>query len=98
MRRPAAKCRSRASALVSGLRWRAPATQGEGTVEISARNQLSGTVQAIKTGAVMAEIIVNVDAGTVAAVITDSSREQLSLNEGDQVTVIIKATEVMIGK
>jgi len=67
-------------------------------VEISARNQLSGTVQAIKTGAVMAEIIVNVDAGTVAAVITDSSREQLSLNEGDQVTVIIKATEVMIGK
>ncbi|HKD88445.1 MAG TPA: TOBE domain-containing protein [Streptosporangiaceae bacterium] len=67
-------------------------------MEISARNQLSGTVQAIKTGAVMAEIIVNVDAGTVAAVVTDSSREQLGLKEGDQVTVIIKATEVMIGK
>ena len=67
-------------------------------MEISARNQLTGTVQAIKAGAVMAEIVVNVDAGTVAAVITDSSREQLSLREGDQVTVIIKATEVMIGK
>jgi molybdopterin-binding protein len=67
-------------------------------MEISARNQLTGTVQSIKTGAVMAEVIVNVDAGTVAAVITDSSREHLSLKEGDQVTVVIKATEVMIAK
>jgi molybdopterin-binding protein len=67
-------------------------------VEISARNQLTGTVQAVKTGAVMAEIVVNVDAGTIAAAITDSSREHLNLQEGDQVTVIIKATEVMIGK
>jgi molybdopterin-binding protein len=67
-------------------------------MEISARNQLTGTVQSIKTGAVMAEIVVNVDAGTVAAVITDSSREQLNLAEGDRVTVVIKATEVMIAK
>jgi len=41
---------------------------------------------------------VNVDAGTVAAVITDSSREHLNLAEGDRVTVVIKATEVMIAK
>ena len=67
-------------------------------MEISARNQLTGTVQSIKAGAVMAEIVVNVDAGTVAAVITDSSREHLNLHEGDQVTVVIKATEVMIAK
>ncbi len=67
-------------------------------MEVSARNQLNGTVQSIKTGAVMAEIIVNVDAGTVAAVITDSSREHLNLHEGDQVQVVIKATEVMIAK
>ncbi len=46
----------------------------------------------------MAEIVVNVDAGTVAAVITDSSREHLNLAEGDRVTVVIKATEVMIAK
>jgi molybdopterin-binding protein len=67
-------------------------------MEISARNQLNGTVQSIKTGAVMAEIVVNVDAGAVAAVITDSSREHLNLKEGDQVKVVIKATEVMIAK
>jgi len=67
-------------------------------LEISARNQLTGTVQSVKSGAVMAEIVVNIDAGTIAAVITDSSREHLNLQDGDQVTVIIKATEVMIGK
>jgi molybdate transport system regulatory protein len=63
---------------------------------ISARNQLQGTVQSVKSGAVMAEITVGVEAGAVIAAITDASRERLNLKEGDQVTVIIKATEVMI--
>jgi molybdopterin-binding protein len=63
---------------------------------LSARNQLRGTVENVKTGAVMAEITVNVEAGPVIAAITDSSRERLDLKEGDQVTVVIKATEVMI--
>jgi molybdopterin-binding protein len=67
-------------------------------MDISARNQLTGTVQSVKTGSVMAEIVVSVGAGTIAAVITDSSREHLNLREGDQVTVVIKATEVMIAK
>jgi molybdopterin-binding protein len=34
----------------------------------------------------------------VTAAITDSSRERLGLKEGDQVYVVIKATEVMIAK
>jgi molybdate transport system regulatory protein len=65
-------------------------------MELSARNQLKGTVKAVKSGAVMAEITVNVDAAAVTAAITDSSRERLNLKEGDQVAVIITATEVMI--
>jgi molybdopterin-binding protein len=65
-------------------------------MEISARNQLSGTVQNVKSGTVMAEISVSVDAGQITAAITDSSRERLGLKNGDQVSVIIKATEVMI--
>jgi molybdopterin-binding protein len=67
-------------------------------MEISARNQMQGTVQSVKSGSVMAEITVNIEAGNIAAVITDSSREHLNLKEGDQVTVVIKATEVMIAK
>jgi molybdopterin-binding protein len=46
----------------------------------------------------MAEITVNIDASTVTAAITDASRERLNLKAGDQVTVVIKSTEVMIAK
>jgi len=67
-------------------------------MELSAHNQLSGTITGVKSGAVMAEITVSIDPGLVTAVITDSSRERLNLTEGDHVTVVIKSTEVMIGK
>ena len=67
-------------------------------MELSARNQLRGTVKGVRTGQVMAEITVEVEAGSVVAAITDSSRERLNLQEGDQVTVIVKSTEVLIGK
>jgi molybdopterin-binding protein len=65
-------------------------------MELSARNQLKGTVKGIKSGAVMAEVTVEVKPGSVTAAITDSSRDRLGLKEGDEVAVIIKATEVMI--
>ena len=65
-------------------------------MQLSARNQLSGTVQTVKSGAVMAEVTVSVEAGLITAAITDTSRERLNLKEGDSVAVIIKATEVMI--
>jgi molybdopterin-binding protein len=65
-------------------------------MQLSARNQLNGTVKSVKSGAVMAEVTVSVQAGEITAAITDSSRERLDLKDGDQVSVIIKATEVMI--
>lgn len=68
-------------------------------MELSARNQLSGTVTAIKLGGVMAEITVDLAGGQqIVSVITRTSAEHLQLKEGDQVTVIIKSTEVMLGK
>jgi molybdopterin-binding protein len=67
-------------------------------MKISARNQLAGTVTATTVGAVMAEVVVDVDAATVVAAITKGSLESLDIKKGDKVTVIIKATEVIIGK
>jgi len=67
-------------------------------MELSARNQLKGRVTRVKSGTVMAEVEVAVEGGTVVAAITDSSSRRLNLAEGDEVTVIIKSTEVMIGK
>ena len=67
-------------------------------MQISARNQLKGQVTRVKSGAVMAEVEVKVKAGKVVAAITDGSIKRLKLKAGDKVTVIIKATEVLIGK
>jgi molybdate transport system regulatory protein len=67
-------------------------------MELSARNQLKGEVIGVKAGAVMAEVEVRIEAGDVVAAITDSSRQRLGLRAGDRVMVIIKSTEVMIGK
>ena len=67
-------------------------------MELSARNQLKGQVVRVKSGAVMAEVEVTIKAGRVVAAITDGSLKRMKLKAGDKVTVIIKATEVLIGK
>jgi len=65
---------------------------------ISARNQLKGTVRSVKLGNIMAEVVVDVAGGEVVSAITRASAESLGLAAGDAVTVIIKATEVMVAK
>jgi molybdopterin-binding protein len=67
-------------------------------MELSARNQLKGTVRSVKPGAVMAEVEVDVGGQTITSVITKGSVDRLKLKAGDAVTVIIKSTEVMLGK
>ena len=67
-------------------------------MELSARNQLKGTVKGVKSGSVMAEVTVSIEAATVTAAITEASRERMNLKDGDEVTVVIKSTEVMIAK
>lgn len=65
---------------------------------ISARNQLPGKVTGIHTGEVMAEVEVAVGDHRVVSVITRHSVEDLGLAIGDEVTVVIKSTEVMLSK
>jgi molybdopterin-binding protein len=68
-------------------------------MHISARNQLKGTVKAVKRGSVMAEVVVTLpDGQEIVSAITLGSVETLKLQAGDAVTAIIKSTEVMIGK
>jgi molybdopterin-binding protein len=67
-------------------------------MELSARNQLSGTVKTVKVGAIMAEVIIEVGGKEIVSEISKASVERLGLKTGDKVTAIIKATEVMIGK
>ncbi len=65
-------------------------------MKLSARNQFSGTIKTIKLGNVMAEVIVDIGGHEVVAAITRGSAERLGLTQGSTVTVVIKATEVML--
>jgi molybdopterin-binding protein len=68
-------------------------------MKLSARNQLEGKITNIELGAVMANIKIEIsEPNTITAVITKESAENLGLSEGDDVTAIIKSTEVIIGK
>ncbi len=66
-------------------------------MEISARNQLPGTVRSVKEGTVMAEVIVDVDGGhELVSAITAESARRLGLAPGKRVIAVVKSTEVMI--
>ena len=65
---------------------------------LSARNQLPGTVKSVVLGSVMAEIVVDVSGHEVVSVITRGSAESLDIKAGDDLTVVIKATEVLLQK
>ena len=66
-------------------------------MRISARNALKGKVTAIKKGAVMAQITVDIgnDNHIVSAIFVDSVKD-LKLKVGDAVLAVIKSTDVMI--
>ena len=67
-------------------------------MKLSARNQFQGTVTKITEGQVMAEVHVKVGAIEFVAAITDGSVKSMGLKMNDQVTVAVKATEVLVGK
>ena len=67
-------------------------------MQLSARNQLAGTVTGIQLGGVMAEVTVDVNGQELVSVVTRKSVESLGLAEGNAVTVVIKSTEVMLAR
>ena len=65
---------------------------------LSARNQLRGRVKEVNLGGVMAHIVVQVAENEIESVITRRSVEEMRLQVGDEVSVVIKSTEGMIQK
>lgn len=65
---------------------------------LSARNQLRGIVKEVQLGSIMAHVTVEVGKNEIESVITRRSAEELNLQVGDTVLVVIKSTEVMIQK
>ena len=69
-----------------------------GGMDLSARNQLRGTLTALQIEGVMAEVRLRIGDQELVSVITRSSAERLGLKVGDEAYAVMKATEVMIGK
>jgi molybdopterin-binding protein len=65
-------------------------------MKLSARNQLSGTVQSINQGEAIANVVLDVAGQRLVASITVEAVRDLGLSEGSQVTAIDKASDVII--
>jgi molybdopterin-binding protein len=64
---------------------------------LSARNQLRGTVVAVRSSGVLCEVVLRLgDGQEITSVITSRSADQLGLRRGQPVVAVIKATEVML--
>jgi molybdopterin-binding protein len=67
-------------------------------LKISARNKLTGQVAGIQKGNAMGCVTLNVGNFQLGAAITREAIDDLQLNNGDRVTALFKATEVMLQK
>ena len=65
-------------------------------MKLSARNQLAGTVKEVRKGAAIANVVVDVSGQRIVSSITVEAVEELGLTEGSQVTVIVKASDVIL--
>lgn len=64
---------------------------------LSARNLLPGTVSAVTTGAVNAEVTIDIDGGgSIAAIVTQASAKALGLAPGSRATAFFKASSVIL--
>jgi molybdopterin-binding protein len=65
-------------------------------VKLSARNQLAGTVKEVHKGAAIANVDVDVGGQRIVSSITVEAADELGLAEGSAVTVIVKASDVIL--
>ena len=66
-------------------------------MRLSARNQIKGTVVDVKKGATTSHIRVDIGGGQImTSSITNEAVNDLGLAAGGKVTVVIKASDVMI--
>jgi molybdopterin-binding protein len=66
-------------------------------MNLSARNQIKGTVVDAKKGQTTAHVRINIGSATLTASITNEAVDELKLAKGMTVYAVIKASDVMVG-
>ena len=64
--------------------------------ENSLRNILHRTVQKIRHGDILCEVVLDNNGHTLTSIITTRAMKRLALQEGDEVAVLVKANEVSL--
>lgn len=67
-------------------------------MELSARNNLRGRIKNIKKNDINAEVLLDVGGQEMCATLTAGSVNRLGLKVGDEVSALVKASAVIIGK
>jgi molybdopterin-binding protein len=68
-------------------------------MKLSARNQIAGKIAELRKGQTTAHVRVDIGNGVlITSSITNEAVDELGLKQGDAVTVVIKASDVMIAK
>ena len=65
---------------------------------ISARNRVSGIVKQIIRGDVVSKVFVESQEEMLHAIITNTSLEEMDIKEGNEITAIVKSTELILYK
>jgi molybdopterin-binding protein len=65
-------------------------------MQISARNQLAGTIVNVNRGAAIANVEVDVAGQRIISSITVEAVDDLGLEEGKAVIVVVKASDVLL--
>ena len=68
-------------------------------MKLSARNQIAGKAVEVRKGQTTAHVRVDIGNGVIiTSSITNEAVDELGLKQGDTVTAVIKASDVMIAK
>lgn len=67
-------------------------------MKLSARNQLKGKVTEVKLGQIVGEVVLDIGGQRVTSVITRDAIEEMGVKVGDEVSAVIKSTEIMLLK
>jgi molybdopterin-binding protein len=65
-------------------------------MQMSTRNRLPGTVTEVVRGEAAAKVTIRVGDNHVVALITRESADELGLEVGNEVTALVKASDVMV--
>lgn len=66
-------------------------------MKLSARNQIPATIMSITQGEAIANVALDAGGVRLVASITVEALKELGLEEGSQVTAVVKASDVLIG-